>query len=633
MPDGWRTCTLRDVIELKRGYDLPSTERRKGVVPIVSSSGVSGSHDKAKVTAPGVVTGRYGTIGQVFFVTEDFWPLNTTLYVRDFKGNDERFVSYFLRSLDFQSFNDKSSVPGLNRNDLHRFEVEVPSLDEQYAIADVLGSLDDKIEQNRRTGRALEKLARAIFRAWFVDFEPVHAKAAGATSFPSMPQDVFDALPERFIESEIGPIPTDWMLKPLYETAQFINGAAFKSSHFCDASEGLPVIKIAELKSGITAQTKFSKRSDLDPKYQIDTGEVLYSWSGSPDTSLDTFLWTKGKGLLNQHIFRVVTTSEAQKYFVFYLLKHLRQTLIEIARNKQTTGLGHVTVADMRRLLVCWPTSRFFDEAANQIGPIFETSFHLLVETEKLAELRDYLLPRLLSGQVRVRDAEKWVDDPESFDVAEHQSAAAAKRTRVSVQCNLTGPGDSQSGLGDDDHVQAGETRGDSVAVAEAGDEPPSMSIAGRPPVPIESWSTEEVMAAFRQAARNRGTMTREELLKRVAQRLGYQRLGSAIRERLKNHLRAALRRHIIAADGPEWVVAETTSMSDYDLDELVDVLRSVMRKGQAMQREEVIRAVAAHLGFTRLVDTVQAPIKSAINAGIRRGILQYDRNTLWRVG
>ena len=94
--DGWRSCVLGDLIQLKRGYDLPNSDRRFGSIPIVSSSGVSGWHDEVKVRAPGVVTGRYGTIGQVFFVEEDFWPLNTTLYVQDFKGNNERFISYDL---------------------------------------------------------------------------------------------------------------------------------------------------------------------------------------------------------------------------------------------------------------------------------------------------------------------------------------------------------------------------------------------------------------------------------------------------------------------------------------------------------------------------------------------------------
>jgi type I restriction enzyme, S subunit len=101
----WKKCSLGDVINLKRGYDLPSRERLIGQYPIVSSSGISGFHKEAMVKAPGVVTGRYGTIGEVFYITQDFWPLNTSLYVQNFKGNDPRFISYFLKTLDLGSQN------------------------------------------------------------------------------------------------------------------------------------------------------------------------------------------------------------------------------------------------------------------------------------------------------------------------------------------------------------------------------------------------------------------------------------------------------------------------------------------------------------------------------------------------
>src|SRR5215204_4515411 len=151
MASEWREATLGDLVELKRGYDLPQRDRHRGTVPIVSSSGVTGQHSQAKVSGPGVVTGRYGTLGKVFYIDEDFWPLNTTLYVRDFKGNDPRFISYLLRSIDFFAYSDKAAVPGLNRNHLHQALVRYPSeLSEQRAIAHILSTLDDKIELNRR---------------------------------------------------------------------------------------------------------------------------------------------------------------------------------------------------------------------------------------------------------------------------------------------------------------------------------------------------------------------------------------------------------------------------------------------------------------------------------------------------
>ena len=209
---------MGEVIELKRGYDLPRRERVSGSIPLVSSSGITDYHVEAKVRGPGVVTGRYGTLGKVFFVPEDFWPLNTTLYVRDFKGNDPRFISYFLSRLDFSAYSDKAAVPGLNRNHLHQALVHVPPHPEQRAIAHILGTLDDKIELNRRMNETLEEMARALFKSWFVDFDPVRAKMDGrwrrGQSLPGMPADLYDLFPDRLVASELGEIPDGWEVRP-----------------------------------------------------------------------------------------------------------------------------------------------------------------------------------------------------------------------------------------------------------------------------------------------------------------------------------------------------------------------------------------------------------------------------------
>ena len=138
----WSKVRLGTVITLQRGYDLPHRERKLGLVPIITSSGFGETHSEARVQAPGVVTGRYGTIGNVFVVHEDFWPLNTTLYVRDFHGNNPFFVAHLLRTIDFHLHSGKSGVPGVNRNDLHEIEVELPPIPEQRAIAAALSDVD-----------------------------------------------------------------------------------------------------------------------------------------------------------------------------------------------------------------------------------------------------------------------------------------------------------------------------------------------------------------------------------------------------------------------------------------------------------------------------------------------------------
>jgi type I restriction enzyme, S subunit len=145
--ESWSTKLLGDVTTLQRGFDLPQRLRTPGVVPIITSSGFEDTHNEARVAAPGVVTGRYGTIGGVFFVREDFWPLNTTLYVRDFHENDPLFIFYLLATIDFASHSGKSGVPGVNRNDLHKLQVSVPPTKaEQEAIAEALSDADSLIE-------------------------------------------------------------------------------------------------------------------------------------------------------------------------------------------------------------------------------------------------------------------------------------------------------------------------------------------------------------------------------------------------------------------------------------------------------------------------------------------------------
>lgn len=147
----WKTVQLGEVCTLQRGMDLPKRLRHDGEFPLVTSSGIDGTHSVGPVKGPGVITGRYGTIGKVFFVEPDFWPLNTTLYVRDFHGNDVRFVHHLLQTVDFQSHSGKSGVPGVNRNDVHQEFVHIPARrSEQEAIAKALLDADaliDSLEQ------------------------------------------------------------------------------------------------------------------------------------------------------------------------------------------------------------------------------------------------------------------------------------------------------------------------------------------------------------------------------------------------------------------------------------------------------------------------------------------------------
>ncbi|MCP5534778.1 MAG: restriction endonuclease subunit S [Akkermansiaceae bacterium] len=300
--------------------------------------------------------------------------------------------------------------------------MRVSESEERY-ILEWWTTLNDKIELNRRMNATLEGMAQALFKSWFVDFDPVidNALAAGnpipdelrlgarsssSVNPPSKGKAGASPLPDprfpaafQFTES-MGWIPEGWETQPLYDIANFVNGAAYKGADFSDSPDALPVIKIAEIKAGITAQTKFTEVNKGE-KYRVEDGDILLSWSGNPDTSIDTFIWTDGPGYLNQHIFNVCLHDESDRYFVYYQLKYLRSTFAEIARDKQTTGLGHFTAGDMKRLMVFKPSAPLLEQFNATVSSIYLRGYENLLATKTLNKLRDSLLPKLISGEIQ----------------------------------------------------------------------------------------------------------------------------------------------------------------------------------------------------------------------------------------
>ncbi|WP_437621518.1 restriction endonuclease subunit S [Sorangium sp. So ce1151] len=299
-----------------------------------------------------------------------------------------------------------TAQPTLNLKEVALLPIPLPPRRERDGITEILCAIDDKIEINQRIERTLEAMARALFKSWFVDFDPVRAKTEGRQ--PSgMDSATADLFPESLKDSDsMGNIPQSWSVRSVYDCATYVNGAAYRDFDFSANRSGLPIVKIAELKTGVTGQTKFTC---LNPgeRYKIVTGDILFSWSGNPDTSIDVFLWTGGDAWLNQHIFKVVTLNRRQRVFVFFLLRWLRPVFAEIARNKQTTGLGHVTAQDMKRLLVPMPTDAVLAAFEQQAGTWLDAMLFYSLQSATLAGIRDTLLPQLISGELRLKDAEK----------------------------------------------------------------------------------------------------------------------------------------------------------------------------------------------------------------------------------
>ena len=428
--EGWQETTIGEFCPFSYGKSLPKKIRdNQGKVPVFGSNGIVGYHSEHVVNDRGVIIGRKGTVGTVTFSSTPFWPIDTTFYISEDSHRNLRYTFYLLKSLNMEEMNADSAVPGLNRNAAHARKIKIPPLSEQKAIAHILGSLDEKIELNRRMNETLEAMAQALFKSWFIDFDPVidNALAAGnvipdkfkekaairqglGDGRKSLSDDIRQLFPSEFeYTEEMGWIPKEWKIQSLYGIATFINGTAYKNFNFTDEPGALPIVKIAEIKNGISSQTKFTKTA-LAAKYRINDGDILFSWSGNPDTSIDTFIWTGGEAWLNQHIFKVLLKSNEDRSFVYYQLKNLRTKFAEIARNKQTTGLGHVTAQDMKNIYVIKCPEAILYFFNNHADLFFNRYYSNLMVIKNQSRLRDTLLYALLQGKIRVTDFEETVE-------------------------------------------------------------------------------------------------------------------------------------------------------------------------------------------------------------------------------
>ena len=399
--DGWKQTTIGEFCPFSYGKSLPKKSRRIGSVRVFGSNGPVGWHDQPLIDGPGIIIGRKGTVGAVHYADGPFWPIDTTFYVSNAAHRDLRFTYYFLRSIGLDNMNTDSAVPGLNRNVAHALNISVPSLlCEQQAIACILGALDDKIELNRRMNETLEAMAQALFKSWFVDFDPVRAKAEGRQP-PGLPPHIADLFPDSFEESELGEIPKGWKIASLSEIAHFLNGLALQRFP-PEEEQALPVIKIAQLRKEDTKGADKAS-SNIDKAYIVEDGDVLFSWSGS----LECVLWAGGPGALNQHLFKV-TSDQFHKWFYYLWIHHHLPEFRHIAASKATT-MGHIQRRHLDEAKVCIPGDELLEIANNVFQPMIEGLIARSMECRHLANVRDTLLPKLISGELRVPDAERIV--------------------------------------------------------------------------------------------------------------------------------------------------------------------------------------------------------------------------------
>ena len=384
----WRTCRLGDVMTLKRGHDLPEHSRQDGDVPVVSSAGITGRHKEAKASAPGVVTGRYGTIGEVFYLEEDYWPLNTALYVIDFRGNDPRFSAYFLRNVLKGYQSEKAAVPGVDRNVLHEINVRAPTHALQLRIADILSTYDDLIENNRCRMALLEESARLLYSEWFV-----RLRFPGYEHTPIMDG-----------------VPQGWERKTLESVCSNGNGiqtGPFGSQlHQADYSdEGVPVVMPKDIIEFRVSEASIARipeaLADSLGRHRMIPGDTVYGRRG--DIGRRAFIGKRQQGwFCSTGSLRI--RPDPQAINPLYLFDHLgaAATVGDITNRAKGSTMLNLSAAALKPVPILVPSRGLQDMYAEQAEQTREMVEVLNEQNQKLRAARDLLLPRLMSGELAV---------------------------------------------------------------------------------------------------------------------------------------------------------------------------------------------------------------------------------------
>ncbi|GAB2588192.1 restriction endonuclease subunit S [Spirosoma areae] len=389
----WQNGRLKNFIVLQRGHDLTDDQLQKGEYPVVKSNGIDGYHSEFKVKAPGVTTGRSGTIGNVFYVEKDFWPHNTSLYVKDFKGNDPKFFYYLIQSLKFEQYYAGTTVPTLNRNDVHKIKVSVPEVDEQRAIASILTKVDEAIEATRRSIQAAERLKRALMQNLLTG----KLKPDGTPRTDD----------EFYTDTKFGKVPVGWVIAKGWQITSLITkGQSPKWQGFEYQDTGTLFITSENVRDGFL---------DLsDPKYlpiefnvklknsQLRQNDILINIVGASIGRSCIFHSTVETANINQAVCLFRPSAENDNLFISYYLQW-PETVNRLLGSQVETARANLSLSDFRQFKFCIPN----DLIEQKLIAKNITSFELTIKFKQtkittLERLKKSLMQNLLTGKVRV---------------------------------------------------------------------------------------------------------------------------------------------------------------------------------------------------------------------------------------
>lgn len=288
--------------------------------------------------------------------------------------------------IQMKNFGVGSSQPTIPMKNIRKLKILLPSLEHQNKIVKVLKPLDEKIDLNYKLVTNLEELSQILFKRWFVDFE-----------FPDENGAPYKANGGEMVDSELGKIPKGWIVKSLDEIANYINGLAMQK-YPSNKEESLPIVKIKELKNGFTDENSNRCTTEIPEKAKIDNGDIIFSWSAT----LLVKMWAGGKAGLNQHLFKV-TSETFPKWFYYLWTKRYIEYFINIANDKATT-MGHINRKHLSHAKIVLPTQLQLENFDKIFHNLLEKQLNTEKEIKRLIELRDTLLPKLMSGEIEIPD-------------------------------------------------------------------------------------------------------------------------------------------------------------------------------------------------------------------------------------
>ena len=371
----WKEVRLGDILNFRRGHDLPHSAMKPGNIPVAGSNGVIGYHDTATPIKPILTIGRSGNVGKPYFY-EEAWAHNTTLYVDDFKGNDPKFLYYLCQTMPFANFGGGSAVPTLNRNHIHPLETKIPvKVEDQRRIASILSSLDRKIELNNKINADLEEMAQAIFKNWFVDFEPFKDG--------------------KFVDSELGMIPEGWKVGTLKDLL-YLRKDSIKAAN----KGNLPYLPIDTIPMHCLVATDF--KSNDEAKSSLQTFEQNDIVVGAMRVYFHRVILAPCKGITRTTCF--VLSVKNEKALAYSLMQCNQDEAISFAEktSKGSTMPYAVWDGGYGEYKVVIPPSEVMKSFNDLLSNFFSKMNKNAIENSRLSLLRDTLLPRLMSGELEV---------------------------------------------------------------------------------------------------------------------------------------------------------------------------------------------------------------------------------------